>query len=158
VTAEFSRGVWLVASMAVVLGAACGGSETSAIPPTLTPTPGATALSPTPNASPTCSPSGTALEISAQKDPSNPTGYRFDKDCLAAPADSRFTIKFDNRDAELHNIEILDHPGGTSFFAGKTIAGPKTITYTVKPLPAASYYFRCDIHPLRMNGTLVVAG
>jgi hypothetical protein len=145
-----------VASMAVAMGAACGGGETSAGPPTLTTMPTARVLSPTPNLSPTCSPSGTALEISAQRDPSNPLGYSFEKDCLAAPADSRFTIKFDNRHAERHNIEILDHPGGTSLFTGKYITGPKTITYTVKPLPAGSYYFRCDIHPLRMNGTLVI--
>jgi plastocyanin len=142
--------------MAVVMGAACSGGETRAVPPTLTTTPSASVLSPTPNLSPTCSPSGTALEISAQKEPSNPTGYKFDKDCLAAPADTRFTIKLDNRDAELHNIEILDHPGGTSLFTGKSITGPETITYTVKPLHAGSYYFKCDIHPLRMNGTLVV--
>jgi hypothetical protein len=84
VTAQFRLGVWLVASMAVVLGAACGGGETSAAPPTLTTTPTGSVLSPTPNLSPTCSPSGTALEIFAQRDPAIPLGYSFDRDCLAA--------------------------------------------------------------------------
>jgi plastocyanin len=73
-------------------------------------------------------------------------GYSFNKDCLAAPADSRFTIKFDNRDAERHNIEILDHAGGTALFTGKFFTGLQTVTYTVKPVPAGTYYFRCNIH------------
>ncbi len=90
--------------------------------------------------------------------PSNPSGYAFDKDCVAAPAGARFTIKFDNQDAESHNLDILDQPGGTSLFAGKIIKGPKTVTYTVKPLAAGTYYFRCDLHPLRMNGEFLVGG
>jgi plastocyanin len=98
------------------------------------------------------------LEIAALAHPSNPSGYTFDKDCLAAPARTGFTIEFDNQDAESHNLDILDQPGGTSLFAGKIIKGLKTVTYTVKPLPAGSYYFRCDVHPLRMNGTLLVGG
>jgi plastocyanin len=95
------------------------------------------------------------LEITAQADPV--TGLpEFDKDCLAAPADTEFTIALDNRDAESHNIDILDHPGGTSLFTGKIFAGPKTMTYAIDPLSAGTNYFRCDVHPLRMNGTLLV--
>lgn len=129
-----------------------------AAPPTPATTPTASVISPAPSPSPTCSPSGTALEISAQRDTSNPLGYSFDQDCLAVPANSRFTITFVNQDAERHNIDILDHAGGTSLFMGKLITGPKTVTYTVKPLPVGTYYFRCDVHPLTMNGTLMVGG
>jgi plastocyanin len=99
------------------------------------------------------------LEIAAQKDPSNPSSpHSYDKDCLAAPADVRFTIRFENREAESHNVDILDHPGGTSLFTGKIFKGPKTVTYKVNPLPAGTYYFRCDVHALVMNGTLIVGG
>jgi plastocyanin len=103
------------------------------------------------------SPSGTKLKIVAQKDPSKfPSPYAFDRDCLAAPAETKFTIRLENRDVDSHNVDILDHPGGTSLFAGKIIKGPKTITYSVTPFPPGIYYFRCDVHPLRMNGTFVV--
>lgn len=80
----------------------------------------------------------------------------FDKDCLAAPADAEFKIALDNGAAEWHNIDILDHPGGTSLFTGKIFAGPKTMNYAIDPLSAGTYYFRCAVHPLRMNGTLLV--
>jgi plastocyanin len=144
-------------SMALIMGAGCGGGSTSSNPPTVTTAPTASVVSPTPSPSAICSPSGTALEIAAEAAPSTSApSPSFDKDCLAAPADTRFTIRFDNRDAESHNIDILDFPGGTSLFTGKVVTGPKIVTYTVKRLPAGTYYFRCDIHPLRMHGTFLV--
>ena len=142
----------------MIMATACGGTNASSAPPTsgTTPTPGIASSKPSPT--PTCSPSGTKLEISAQADTSKKLSspYAFDKECLAAPAGTPFTIRFDNRDHESHNLDILDHPGGTSLFVGKVINGPKVIMYAVDPLPAGKHYFRCDIHPLRMNGTFVV--
>jgi plastocyanin len=65
---------------------------------------------------------------------------------------------FDNKEVDVsHNVEILDHPGGTSLFTGEIISGPKTITYKLKAFEAGTYYFRCSVHPLRMNGTLLVS-
>jgi plastocyanin len=85
--------------------------------------------------------------------------HAFDRGCLAAPADTAFTIRLDNRDSDMHNVNILDHPGGTSLFLGELVKGPKVVTYDVDPLAAGTYYFRCDVHPLQMNGDfLVVAG
>jgi hypothetical protein len=49
--------------------------------------------------------------------------HAFDRDCLAAPADTAFTIRLDNRYADMHNVDILDHPGGTSLFLGKLVKG-----------------------------------
>lgn len=77
---------------------------------------------------------------------------------MAAPADTPFTIRFDNRDADAHNVDILDHPGGTALFTGKIVTGPKIVTYRVEALPAGTYYFRCDIHPLVMHGVFLVSG
>jgi plastocyanin len=95
----------------------------------------------------------------AEADPLNngPSRYRFDRDCLAAPANTAFTIRFDNRDADLHNLEILDHPGGVDLWVGKNVEGPKVFTYHVDALPPGTYYFRCNFHRLVMHGTFIVA-
>jgi plastocyanin len=82
----------------------------------------------------------------------------FDTDCLAAPADTAFRIRFDNRDQDTHNVEILDQPGGTPLFEGEVFVGPKVVTYEIDPIGAGTYYFRCEIHPLQMNGTFIVGG
>jgi len=155
-------GLIAAASVTALMGVACGGGGTSSAPPTGTasPSPSASTLSPTPKPSPTCMPNGAELAIIAELDPASTafSPYQFDTDCLAAPADVAFTIRFDNRDAETHNIDILDHPGGTSLFTGKLVKGPKIFTYHVDPLPQGTYYFRCDIHPLRMHGAFLVGG
>ena len=97
-----------------------------------------------------CAPEGVALAISAQ-------GNQFDKDCLAAPAGVPFTIAFTSHDSEPHNVVIHRH-GATSdvLFKGELFTGPKTVTYSVGPLPAGTYHFHCEVHPA-MAGTFVVA-
>jgi plastocyanin len=109
---------------------------------------GGTKPSPAPAA---CSPSGTALSISAST-------LSFDKDCLAAPAARGFTLEFDNTVAGIpHNVSIYtDSSAADSLFVGERVDGPKSVTYRVGPLPAGTYYFRCDFHPPQMNGTFVV--
>ena len=117
--------------------AACGGGGTKAA---TTSTSGAA-----------CSPSGTILQASADN-------LKFNEKCLAAPAKTAFTIQFDNREAFFqHNISIYkDSSAADALFRGELIGGPKTITYHVGSLPAGSYFFRCDVHPAQMTGTLVV--
>ena len=83
----------LVLSLILLGLAACGGTDQAA-PRATAPT---RAASP---AAPRCSPNGTTLEITAEKN-------RFDKDCLAAPADMPFTIEFTNKDPE----PVDDRPG-----------------------------------------------
>src|SRR4051812_35224228 len=114
-------GLSVVAAMTIAVGAACGGGTTSSSLPSVTPSPAvSTTASPSPNPSLTCSPNGTELEIIAQ---STGAVHAFDRSCLAAPADTPFTIRFDNRDADAHNVDILDHPGGTPLFTGKIVTG-----------------------------------
>ncbi len=127
----------------VLLGAACGGAEEAG--PTSRPGTGGTAA-PSRAAAAPCSPSGTTLEITAKN-------TAFDKDCLAAPADQAFTIKFNNQDGIPHNIDIS---GDEEVFVGKVVTGPTTVTYKVKPVPAGEYSFQCDVHP-PMNGTFVAS-
>jgi plastocyanin len=100
---------------------------------------------------PACTPSGTALSIAAKD-------KKFDKDCLAAPADQPFTIAFDNRDTAVpHNVAIYDRPGSSkALFKGEIVFGPNTVTYSVPAQPAGTYEFRCDPHDDSMIGTFVV--
>jgi plastocyanin len=96
-----------------------------------------------------CKPSGTELRITVMD-------TTFDATCLAAPADAAFTVRFDNEDSNTHNLDI--QKGGVSVFSGDVVIGPKVATYRVHALAAGSYTFRCDIHPVQMNGTFVVSG
>lgn len=99
----------------------------------------------------TCAPSGPALSVAAK-------GKKFDKDCLAAPAEQAFTIEFDNQDTGVpHNVAIYDAPGSDkALFKGQIIVGPNTVTYSVPAQPAGTYEFRCDPHDDSMIGTFVV--
>jgi cytochrome c oxidase subunit 2 len=104
------------------------------------------------NATPTPVPSGgggPVLNLVAQ-------GVKFDKSELSAPANSPFTIHFDNRDAQTnHDVDILDG-SGKKVFDGQDFPGPGVRDYGVSPLPAGTYKFECSIHPALMFGTLTV--
>jgi len=95
----------------------------------------------------TCTPSGTALKIAAE-------GFQYDKDCLAAPTETAFTIEFENKDSGTpHNVAILS--GGDKLFTGEVFSGKETETYEVDALKAGTYEFKCDVHPT-MEGTFIV--
>lgn len=82
----------------------------------------------------------------------------FDTTQLSAPASKPFQIVFDNEDAGVpHNVAIYtDSSAATPKFVGDTFDGKATETYHVPALPPGPYYFRCDVHPAQMNGTLTV--
>src|SRR5918994_646961 len=83
----------------------------------------------------------------------------FEPTTLSAPADTPFTIEFDNRDSgQQHNVEIFDNPerSGTPVFKGEIITGPATIAYRVDPLAEGTYFFLCVVHP-QMTGEIEVA-
>jgi len=95
---------------------------------------------------------GVSLFISAESS-------SFDKDCLAAPPGEKFTILFENRDAVAHNIVILpSHESSEVLFRGETITGPRSITYSVRPLSLGRYHFHCETHPTTMMGTFALGG
>ena len=104
-----------------------------------------------PNADSTCSANGTALSITASDN-------KYDKDCLAVPANEASTIAFDNEDPGIpHNVSIYeDDTASKAFFKGEVIEGPKKITYNVPALPEGRYFFRCDPHPEFMYGAFIV--
>jgi len=107
-----------------------------------------------------CKPSGTKLQIAA---PLNAFANGFDTNCLAAPANSKFTLTFANTDTpQIHNVEIFTNSSATTRLGGATgptdIVQPgQTTTYDVGPLQPGTYYFHCDIHPTTMTGTFIVA-
>jgi len=104
---------------------------------------------PVPAAGANCSPNGTALKITA-------FDQKFDKNCLAAPANAAFTIEFSNLDRGIpHNVAIYeDESAQKNFFKGELVDGPGKQTYSVPGLPAGTWFFRCDPHP-EMNGTFI---
>ena len=98
-----------------------------------------------------CAPSGTSLALTAET-------HKFDKDCLAVTAGESFTIRFDNRDSDRHNVAILpSHSATETIFAGDIVPGPKSTVYAVPNMKAGTYHFHCEVHPNLMNGTFVVA-
>jgi LPXTG-motif cell wall-anchored protein len=98
-----------------------------------------------------CAPSGTSLVLTAEN-------HKFDKDCLAVTAGESFTIRFDNRDSDRHNVAVLpSHTSTETIFAGDIVPGPKSTVYAVPNMKAGTYHFHCEVHPNLMNGTFVVA-
>ncbi len=81
----------------------------------------------------------------------------FDQTEITIPANTTFTINFDNQDAGIpHNVAIhKDSPTGEAVFTGEIITGPKQIVYTIGGLNAGTYAFVCTVHP-NMVGTLTV--
>jgi hypothetical protein len=131
-----ARVVALVAAAAVI-GPACGGSNSGPI------------------GTASCSPQGTSLNLLARN-------TAFDTKCLAAPADTAFTIVLDNQDPGVpHSVSIfssnptVDASAG-ELFKGKIVTGPTQVTYDVHALPAGRYFFECAVHPTQMNGTFLV--
>jgi LPXTG-motif cell wall-anchored protein len=98
-----------------------------------------------------CSPSGTSLALTAEN-------HAFDKDCLAVTAGQAFTIRFENRDADRHNVAILpSHTSTETIFQGDIVPGPKNTVYAVPNMKAGTYHFHCEVHPNLMQGTFIVA-
>lgn len=91
---------------------------------------------------------GPKVEIAA-------SNLAFDKTELKVPADKKFEIDFDNKDAQPHNVAILDAQGAPKF-RGEIVTGPKETTYKVDAIPAGEYQFHCDVHP-NMSGTVAAA-
>ena len=91
---------------------------------------------------------GTPIPLAAQ-------GIAFTTSSLEAPADTPFSIDFDNEDAgTLHNVVIKDG-GGTDVFSGEIFPGVAHKLYDVKALAAGTYSFHCIVHS-NMVGTLTV--
>jgi plastocyanin len=78
---------------------------------------------------------------------------------LTAPAGPA-EIKFDNEDSGIqHNVEVFsDKDYSSSLGTVAPFTGPAVKTFKItSPLKdGATYYFRCDVHPTTMEGTITV--
>ncbi|HEX9695063.1 MAG TPA: cupredoxin domain-containing protein [Actinomycetota bacterium] len=97
-------------------------------------------------------PTGPTVQVAA--DDSN----SFIEDQLSAPAGVAFSIVFENRESGVpHNVAVYTDPAArTSIAVGVTFPGPGTRVTRVPAMDAGTYFFRCDVHPGDMTGTLVV--
>jgi Cupredoxin-like domain len=92
-------------------------------------------------------------------DPNSPalkaTNVAFDRNQLAAPANTPFVLVFENDDTVGHNVSIYrDAAYQQQVFQGVIFSGPSTRWYPVPALAPGIYAFRCDLHP-NMTGTIV---
>jgi plastocyanin len=96
-------------------------------------------------------PGPSALEVTAR-------GTAFTPTELSVPPGPQVRIHFVNEDDAIpHNISIFEGEDdtGTQVLAGEIITGPAEIDYSFAAEPG-SYFFRCDIHPTQMTGTITV--
>ena len=120
--------------------------------------PASTAPSTAPSAggSPAASGAANTLEIKA---PVGAATAGFDPTTLTAPANTAFTIHFDNQDNQApHNVELKDANGTAVALGGDTqfFQGPGQRDYQVPALTAGQYTYFCAVHPTTMTGTLTV--
>jgi cytochrome c oxidase subunit 2 len=102
----------------------------------------------TPTPAPSGEASGPVLDLGAKN-------VEFTAATLEAPADTPFSIHFQNDDqAVAHDVAIKD-ASGKELFRGDLITGVADTTYSVPALAAGTYTFVCTIHP-NMTGTLTV--
>lgn len=95
---------------------------------------------------PSEAPAGDVVTITA-------LGIAYTTTSVTAPADTAFTLRFDNQDASVpHDVDIRDS-SGTSVFKTDVFPGVETRDYPVDGLAAGTYGFVCTVHP-NMTGTL----
>ena len=100
--------------------------------------------SPAPSAS--TDPSAEVVTITAQS-------IAFDPTEVSAPADTAFTLSFDNQDAGIpHDVQVTDAAGAV-VFKTDVFPGVEKRDYTVPAMAAGAYPFVCSVHP-NMTGTL----
>ncbi len=116
------------------------------------------AVTPTPSQTITATPSppapGASVTISLSA-----KNLVFDMNEINVMAGAAVTVNFNNQDVNIpHNFAVYTSQSATTqIFVGQIISGPSTIVYKfTAPVTPGNYFFRCDVHPTTMIGTLVV--
>ncbi len=93
---------------------------------------------------------GDVINLTAQ-------GIQYLETELSAPADTPFTIRFDNQDSGVPHDVVIKDASGQAMFTGEIFSGVEVRDYEVPALSAGTYQFVCTVHP-NMIGTLTVGG
>lgn len=83
----------------------------------------------------------------------------FNVSTITVPAGAEVNVHFDNQDTNIpHNFAAYQTSSAQQvIFKGDIITGSRQITYTfTAPSTPGNYFFRCDVHPATMTGTLRV--
>lgn len=145
--------LWALGFVFALLATACGGGGEPAVQE---PTPGGEGVTEPPaEETPTLGtqPPAERLTIVGED-------ISFNKDRLEVAANMPFLVEFDNRDEGIrHNFAIYASPEAEEQVAPATDIeeGPVTQELSVNGLPSGQYFYRCDVHPEQMTGTLEVS-
>jgi plastocyanin len=82
----------------------------------------------------------------------------FDQSSITVKAGAQVTMIFNNKDSMPHNVAIYnDQSAAQVIYKGEVFNGPATKTYTfTAPSTPGTYFFRCDVHPVKMTGQFIV--
>jgi plastocyanin len=81
----------------------------------------------------------------------------FNKDELDFRAESPAILRFTNADVDPHNLAIYnDESASETIFTFDPIPGPISQDFQFTAPAEGEYYFRCDVHPETMVGTVIV--
>jgi plastocyanin len=124
-----------IAILAIVLLAACGGSSTD-------PSADATKVAD--------QVSSTSFDLVAKDN-------KFNQRILVATANTEIKVSLANQDkGTLHNFSLYtDKSAKENLYRGEIFEGTKTVDDSFRSPAPGIYYFRCDVHPDAMTGTLV---
>ena len=138
----FMFSVLLIACSLVISVAACSSSYTSPAPASSSPS--------APKAT-TAAANAVTIDLVAQN-------MAFDKNTITVKAGAQVTINFNNKDSMPHNVAIYnDQSAAQVIFKGEVFNGPATRTQTfTAPSAPGTYFFRCDVHPVKMTGQFIV--
>ena len=106
---------------------------------------------------------GGSAEADAEPPGGEPTGIvlvaanvAFDKDTVTLPAEAT-TVTLENEDSAPHNFSIYeDDSAEADLFVGAEVGAGSTADYEIPALEPGEYFFRCDLHPSSMVGTVTV--
>lgn len=81
---------------------------------------------------------------------------QFNTNELSLPAGQETSFTLQNEDTQPHNLSIFeDDSADKALFEGDVVEGGQTGQYDIPSIPAGEYFFRCDLHPDSMVGTVV---